>query len=470
MKKLTFLFLVLGFLFSCNKNDEKDPSPQPPQTPEAPQPSLPVLTTKTVSKILATSAESGGNITSDGEASISHRGIVWNTSPNPTIELETKTSNGNGAGDFTSHMTDLVENTTYYVRAYATNTAGTAYGNELSFKAVSPFAALETAIENKMDQYGMPGASIAIVRNGKLVYLNSFGYADIEGNELATNESLWRIASNSKPITVVAILKLVQDGLLSLDQKVFGDDGILGNDYGEVPPGSNKDLITVRHLMEHESGWTNTPYDPMFSPVGVTQSQIIQGVLANWDLTHYPGEAYYYLNFGYCILGRVIEKVSHMTYENYVKSDILSPMGITEMKIGGNTLAERFNNEVKYYQNEYSPYIMNITRMDSHGGWIASAKDMARFIVRIDRQTSVPDILPLNTLLQNSYFGYINWVHFGSIPGTSAILNRLNDTYSFVLMTNTRTSADGNIILEDLNNTMTTQIQAISEWPDEDLF
>jgi hypothetical protein len=79
------------------------------------------------------SAVSGGNISSDGQGEVTARGVVWSTSPNPTIALATKTTNGTGTGAFTSSITGLSANTTYYVRAYATNSAGTAYGNEFPF-------------------------------------------------------------------------------------------------------------------------------------------------------------------------------------------------------------------------------------------------------------------------------------------------------------------------------------------------
>ena len=95
--------------------------------------SIPTLTTTAITAITTTSATSGGNITSDGGASITGRGIVWSTSTNPTIALTTKTSNGTGTGSFTSTLTNLTPKTTYYVRAYATNSAGTGYGNEISF-------------------------------------------------------------------------------------------------------------------------------------------------------------------------------------------------------------------------------------------------------------------------------------------------------------------------------------------------
>lgn len=94
---------------------------------------LPTVTTSTVTSIMSTTANSGGNITSDGGASVSSRGVVWSTSQNPTIALSTKTIDGIGTGNFSSAISGLTANTTYYLRAYATNSAGTAYGNEITF-------------------------------------------------------------------------------------------------------------------------------------------------------------------------------------------------------------------------------------------------------------------------------------------------------------------------------------------------
>jgi hypothetical protein len=98
-----------------------------------PLPVIPTLTTTEVSNITTTAAITGGTITSDGGANVTARGIVWSTSPSPTIAIATKTTDGTGTGTFTSTLTGLAPATTYYVRAYATNAAGTAYGNEVSF-------------------------------------------------------------------------------------------------------------------------------------------------------------------------------------------------------------------------------------------------------------------------------------------------------------------------------------------------
>ena len=127
MKKL-FLFLLTFILFSCSNNEEDNNTPNV---------SISVLTTNAISNINLVSASSGGNITTDGGAEITARGVVWSTSQNPTIVLTTKTLDGVGLGTFTSDITSLTPNTTYYVRAYATNSAGTAYGNEISFITTS---------------------------------------------------------------------------------------------------------------------------------------------------------------------------------------------------------------------------------------------------------------------------------------------------------------------------------------------
>lgn len=98
---------------------------------------LPTVTTTTVGNITTNSAATGGNVTTDGGAAVTARGVVWSTAQNPTVSLTTKTANGSGVGSFVSSITGLASNTTYYVRAYATNSSGTAYGSQLTFKTLT---------------------------------------------------------------------------------------------------------------------------------------------------------------------------------------------------------------------------------------------------------------------------------------------------------------------------------------------
>jgi len=125
--------------------------------------STPILTTTAISNATTSTATSGGNVTSDGGSSVTAKGIVWSTSPNPTIALTTKTSDGSGTGSFTSSLSGLAPNTTYYVVAYATNSAGTAYGNQISFKtSTSVFLPIltTTAISNATTSTATSGGNV----------------------------------------------------------------------------------------------------------------------------------------------------------------------------------------------------------------------------------------------------------------------------------------------------------------------
>jgi hypothetical protein len=112
---ITCLFLGVALMSGCTKSS-----------------STPSLTTTAVSEITTITAASGGNITSDGGESVTARGVCWGTTTKPTIS-NSKTTDGTGTGSFSSSITALTSNTKYYVRAYGTNSVGTAYGNELSF-------------------------------------------------------------------------------------------------------------------------------------------------------------------------------------------------------------------------------------------------------------------------------------------------------------------------------------------------
>ena len=152
---------------------------------------VPTLTTTSISSITQNSAAGGGNITGDGGSTVTARGICWNTSHNPTI-TNSKTSNGLGTGSYTSALISLTANTTYYVRAYATNANGTAYGNEISFMtAASSAGNIMTDADGNTYNAVTIGTQVWITENLKTTKYN-------DGTAIAniTDDAAWQNDTN----------------------------------------------------------------------------------------------------------------------------------------------------------------------------------------------------------------------------------------------------------------------------------
>src|SRR5690606_18580496 len=311
--------------------------------------------------------------------------------------------------------------------------------------------------------------------NGKLVYAKAYGFADNESGERMTANPRSRISSISKTVTAIAIMKLMEEGELSLDDKIFGDDGILGNDFGSRRPYRQYITdLTVKHCLSHHvGGWGNASNDPTMLQNSLDAPQLISYIIDNVPLSNAPGTNYAYSNVGFMILGRVIEKISGKSYEQYVKDEILSPVGITDMEIGGTTLEERKPNESRYHHA--SAYTGNFSRRDANGGWIATAADLARLFVHIDGSSSVPDILESNTIqtMTTPPYNYRNyglgimlnggtWYHGGSYSGSRSHWLRTGSGFVAAIMVNGNAS--------NLQTLLENIVSASVEWPDQDLF
>jgi len=332
--------------------------------------------------------------------------------------------------------------------------------------------ALSAIANTFLEQFKAPGLSVAIAKNGHLAYQEGFGFADLEKREKLTPRHAFRIASVSKPVTSVGIFSLVEQGKLQLQDRVFGPKGILASDYETLPSTPLND-ITIHHLLTHTcGGWSNAKRDPMFLNTKMNHRELIAWTLKNIPLEQTPGTHYDYSNFGYCLLGRIIEKVAGIPYADAVQKNVLTKCGVDSMRIAGDTLAERAEHEVVYYgQNKENPYSMNIRRMDAHGGWMGTPTDLVKFAIHVDGFDNTPDILRANTLKTmttpsrvhaNYACGWVvnkteNWWHNGSIPGVMTILVRTASGLCWAAFTNTRATG----ISKGIDELMWTMVRSV---------
>lgn len=345
--------------------------------------------------------------------------------------------------------------------------------------AIAPTAAELVAItdltEKFMAAHGLPGLAVTVARHGRVVYQMSAGFADPDDRIPLTDAHLFRIASVSKPVTAVAVLALAEQGRLKLDDRVFGAAGLLGRDHAK-DPSEAVGKITVRHLLNHTcGGWGNARNDPMFLNPELDHHDLIARTLREQPLEHEPGTRHAYSNFGYCVLGRVIEKLTGRPYADHVREAVLAKCGITSMRIAGNTRADRAPGEVAYVDADPdAPYRMNVARMDAHGGWLGSPGDLVKFACRVDGFDTPPDILRPATLRTMTTPepvspGYAcgwavnrapNWWHNGSLPGTTTLLVRTATGLCWAAFANTRTNGSSGA----LDRFMWDLVRSVPAW------
>lgn len=333
-------------------------------------------------------------------------------------------------------------------------------------------------LEKFMKDWGLVGASIAVARNGKFEYVKSFGWADREQNIKATPQHLFRIASGSKLLTAAAIMKLVDQKKLKLNDKVFGKKGILNDEIFTKSIQNQKVTdIEVQHLLTHTAGWWNKfRADPMFLPLEIAESMktapppdlnTITRFMVSQKKFFEAGTVFDYSNFGYCLLGKIIERKTGKPYEKYVQDEILKPLNINDMQIGKNSYSQKYSKEVRYYEQQNAPLRKsidgkkdsvsrayegtNIELLGAAGGWVASPSDMLKVMWALDGHTFPPDLLNIGSTnrmkAQNDSLRTMGWRHCnetqcvrtGSLSGTQFVAVSQNDGISWVFVTNSST-------------------------------
>lgn len=330
-----------------------------------------------------------------------------------------------------------------------------------------------------MKRWELNGAQLAVSRNDSLIYVKGYGWADSDRNVPMEPNNIMRIASVSKLVTAVGIMKLREMGRVRLSDKVFGPAGILNDTtYTNVIRDKRYFDITVEQLLRHKAGFNNYAGDPVSSTRYImmqnhlteppTHHQLLR-ILLKRHLGYTPGAARCYSNLGYIILSMIIEKRSGMSYEQFMQRKVLRPAGCFDFHIAGTYYRDRRPNEVRYYMHGGSEPVYeynnsgrkvekcygdtDIPRLSGAGAWAASAAELCRFIASIDGCSVVPDVISLSsvkTMTQQMPGGDFSlgwnftpvgkpWVRTGSLAGTSALVMRYPDGQCWILITNTST-------------------------------
>jgi N-acyl-D-amino-acid deacylase len=368
---------------------------------------------------------------------------------------------------------------------------------------------LDRVVLRAMREHGIPGASLAVGRGGRLVLARGYGWADLKAREPVRPQTLFALASVSKSLTAATVLKLVDEGRLDLDARAFE----LLSDL-EPLPGEKADprvkAITVRQLLVHAGGWdrrksgdpngfSERVADKMRVPLPVSPRQLTRYMLGR-PLDFDPGAESQYSNFGYIVLGQVIERVTGQPYERAVRSLTLRPMGLEHVVLNH----ERGKGYREGEAHRYGPRGAE-DREGGHlpitmasGGWLAPPSEMVRFLAALDgtrgrpflserlsRAMTAPPRPPLKARPNGTHPGLgwdvvraspggVSYQKNGGLLGVHALLKHEADGTDWAFCCNGGRGgggegADANF-MPGLIKALEDAMAAVKPWPSVDLF
>lgn len=372
-----------------------------------------------------------------------------------------------------------------------------------------PLTSLDRKIERFMGKWNIKGLSLAVTRNDSLLYAKGYGWADVEEQRRMTPQNILRLASASKLVTAIAIMKLKEQGKLSLDSKVFGPHGILNDSvYSNAIADPRLFDLTVDHLLMHKGGFGMGAGDPMFNTKDIIAAKHLATPPTNEKLTEIvlgrkiafaPGSGFRYSNFGYMLLSLVIERVTGKDYWDFVTEEVLHPAGCFKFRPATNYYSDRHDDEVRYYgpdtvlvEEWNGSGLMvervyggsNINGLVGAGGWCASASDLARLVASVDKYPHVKNILSdasIDTMTEyvkdeKMSRGWSEtdengkWRRTGTLSSTHTLVERFPNGECWVMITNSGVWTGHNF-----SRSMTSLISDLrgaysSSFPNRDLF
>ncbi|MEV0195343.1 serine hydrolase domain-containing protein [Nonomuraea sp. NPDC050691] len=375
----------------------------------------------------------------------------------------------------------------------------------------SSMAGFDQAMQKYITERDIGCAQLAVAKNGKILLARGYGTyskTTATGRVFARVQptSLFRIASLSKNITGAAIARLAQDGKLSLTAPVTS---LLGLSTAADPRLAQ---VTVTRLLQHLGGWDRgVSPDQLWADHTIAASLGVSLPIDHADIIKWatarkldfdPGTKSVYSNYGYMLLGRIIEKVSGMSYEAYVKQNLLAPAGITRMKLGRSRLAETGMSEVTYTSKFTNKTVLddsgtvvpypyggfNMPNQDANGGWLASAVDMVKWGFVFDKAGTVLNGTSISRIfakpeigmnsngswygfgwsVRNNNVGTLNTWHNGSMPGTFSFFARIQNGVSYCAIFNRREET-GSPDFDSIDPILGQATGTVTTWPTTDL-
>jgi uncharacterized protein (TIGR03437 family) len=270
-------------------------------------------------------------------------------------------------------------------------------------------SAIDATVGNFMNLNGLPGGAVAITYKDHLIFAKSYGYMDVDNALFAQPDSRFRVASVSKAITAMGILKLVHDGQLSLDDQPFPFPGVgpvIGGSYNSAL--SRPSGPTVDEMLHHAGGWDRDigpdlmGYDTLHTVEGFIQNSTAPPDCTNLlryvesqPLQFTPGTRVDYSNVGFCALSEVIRETSGASYIDYMQKNVLSPLGMDDTTLGSTQQSKQQDREAVYYDTTdaalpslFAPYatvpppysnIGSLEAQQGGGGLVSTAIDLAHF-------------------------------------------------------------------------------------------
>jgi N-acyl-D-amino-acid deacylase len=362
-----------------------------------------------------------------------------------------------------------------------------------ALRADAPLARFDKLMRDIIRAQRLPGGSLSVAKDGRLVYARGFGLASVEGRIPVRPTTMFGLASVSKAITAIAVLKLVDQGRLGLEDRAY-------EILREITPlpGHRIDprtrQITVRQLLNHSSGYTEQPDKAEVSrQLGIPRPKLREFDLIKAFRGHPlgfdPGTKEVYSNFGFVVAGAIVEKIMGMAYGPAIHQLMFRPLGITRPRVGHGG-PERPDTARPYDQQGRPMPPIDIPGAPA-GGWISSTPDLVRFLVGINSPFLSKDVVremlrqpdpPLKPRGNGTWYG-LGWDGVrqtprgpaysknGGMGGVRAVIGHQPGNVDWAVAFNGGRDIKGQLgvdaeALKDIQEAVT---QA-TDWPDGDLF